>query len=106
MPVTVDANLKRRLPEVTEMTAYFVVAEALTNVGRHSEATDARVTVRDTGDLLRIEVWDNGRGGADPAAGTGLAGLGDRVHAVDGAFRVDSPAAGPTTIRAEIPCEL
>ena len=83
-----------------------IVSEALTNVGRHSEATDARVTVRDTGDLLRIEVWDNGRGGADPAAGTGLAGLGDRVHAVDGAFRVDSPAAGPTTIRAEIPCEL
>jgi signal transduction histidine kinase len=106
VPVTVDARLGRRLPETTEMTAYFVVAEALTNVARHSGATDARVTVRDTGDTLRVEVWDNGAGGADASAGTGLAGLADRVGAVDGAFRIDSPAGGPTTIRAEIPCAL
>jgi signal transduction histidine kinase len=106
VPVAVDTNLKRRLPEVTEMTAYFVVAEALTNVARHSDATDARVTVRDTGDVLRVEVWDNGSGGADASDGTGLAGLADRVSAVDGRFRVDSPPGGPTNIRAEIPCAL
>ena len=106
VPVTVDASLKRRLPEVTETTAYFVVAEALTNVARHSGAGEARVTVRDTGDILRIEVWDNGDGGADVNGGTGLVGLAGRVGAVDGRFRVDSPRGGPTTIRAEIPCEL
>lgn len=106
VPVTVDARLPRRLPETTEMTAYFVVAEALTNIARHSGASDARVTVRDTGPVLRVEVWDNGRGGAKEATGSGLAGLAGRVAAVDGRFTIDSPPGGPTTIRAEMPCEL
>ena len=106
MPVTVDVALERRLPEVVETTAYFVVAEALTNVARHSNATDARITVRDTGERLPVDIWDNGAGGANPTAGTGLEGLAGRVGAVDGSFRLDSPAGGPTTIRVELPCEL
>jgi signal transduction histidine kinase len=105
VPVEVSVELPRRPPPAVESAAYFVVAEALVNVARHAAARRAvvRVTTRDA--RLIVEVSDDGVGGADPRAGSGLAGLADRVTAVDGSFSVSSPAGGPTVIRAELPCE-
>jgi signal transduction histidine kinase len=104
VPVAVIVDVDERFPDVVESTAYFVVAEALTNIAKHSVATEAMVNVRREGDLLVVEVCDNGLGGADPATGTGLAGLSDRVAALDGRLTVHSPRGGPTCVRAEIPC--
>jgi signal transduction histidine kinase len=86
-----------------ETAAYFVVSEAVTNVVKHSGATRIAVTLRCDGPTLTVRVEDDGAGGADPAGG-GLTGLASRVAALDGRFRVDSPAGGPTVITAELPC--
>jgi signal transduction histidine kinase len=104
VPVTVDAPLGGRLPGHVENTAYFAVAEALTNVAKHSGAASATVTARLRGDVLAVEVSDNGRGGADPGRGTGLVGLADRVAVAGGRMLVSSPPGGPTTLRLEVPC--
>ncbi|BCJ67505.1 sensor histidine kinase [Polymorphospora rubra] len=107
LPVDVDLPLPGRLPAAAEQAAYFVVTEALANVAKHSGATRARVGGGVTGvagDWLVVEVRDDGVGGADPAAGSGLTGLADRVAAVDGRLLLSSPAGGPTVVRAEIPC--
>ncbi|WP_246281845.1 sensor histidine kinase [Fodinicola acaciae] len=104
MPVTVSADLPGRLPGHLEGTAYFVVAEALTNVVKHSAATQAAVTVRLTAGTLEIEVTDNGRGGADARGGTGLTGLADRVAVANGRMFLSSPIGGPTLVRVELPC--
>jgi signal transduction histidine kinase len=104
VPVDTDLALPGRLPGPVELAAYFVVAEALTNVARHSGATRAAVRARLFHDRLVLEVSDDGVGGADPADGTGLAGLADRIAAVDGALTLSSPAGGPTLVRAELPC--
>jgi signal transduction histidine kinase len=83
-----------------------VVAEALTNVAKHSGASEAQVAVRrehKSQDRLVIEVVDDGKGSADPEAGTGLAGLADRLAALDGQLFVESPVGGPTRVRAELP---
>jgi signal transduction histidine kinase len=104
VPVTLHVDVPRRLPEPVETAAYFVVSETLANVAKHSGATACRVRVSQSGDLALVEVSDDGRGGADPLAGTGLRGLGGRVAALDGWFEVSSPAGGPTVVRAEIPC--
>jgi signal transduction histidine kinase len=101
--VTVDARIGRRPPAVIETAAYFVVAETLTNVAKHAPRATAHVTLELDADRLLIEVSDDGPGGADPAGG-GLTGLRHRVEALDGTLRVQSPAGGPTTIRAELPC--
>jgi signal transduction histidine kinase len=104
-PVPVDLDLaKDRLPPAVEVTAYFVVVEALANVAKHSGARRARVTAQVAHDRLLLEVSDDGRGGADPANGSGLVGLADRVAAVDGTVAVSSPLGGPTRVRVEIPC--
>jgi signal transduction histidine kinase len=103
--VTVDVELPERPPEAVETTAYFVVVEALTNVAKHSRATEAKVWVRRVKDRLLIEVTDNGAGGADPTGGTGLAGLTERIAALDGKLTIASPPGGPTRLRAEIPIE-
>jgi signal transduction histidine kinase len=96
-----------RPPATVESAAYFVVAESLANAARHSSARRVTVRVwRAAGDRLVVEVADDGNGGADPAKGTGLSGLTKRVAALDGSLTVTSPAGGPTTVRAEIPCEL
>ncbi|HEV8280664.1 MAG TPA: histidine kinase, partial [Candidatus Limnocylindrales bacterium] len=92
-----------RLPFPVERAAYFVVSEALANVAKHSGATRCEVRCRREGGQLVIEVWDDGKGGAEIEAGGGLAGLASRVAGVDGAFSVSSPLGGPTLIRAEIP---
>jgi signal transduction histidine kinase len=102
--VTVDASLEGRLPGQVENTAYFAVAEALTNIAKHSGATSASVTARRHGGVLTIEVSDNGRGGADPGRGTGLTGLADRVAVAGGRMLLSSPAGGPTVLRVEVPC--
>jgi signal transduction histidine kinase len=101
--VTVDVELPGRLPEAVEATAYFVVVEALTNVAKHSGATEAKVCVRRLNDKLTIEVGDNGDGGADVRSGSGLGGLAERIAALDGTLKMDSPAGGPTRVWAEIP---
>ncbi|MFI0353533.1 sensor histidine kinase [Actinomadura sp. 9N407] len=104
VPVDVDADLPRRPPESLESAAYFVIAEALANVAKHSGASRARVTVRLTGAALVLEVQDDGGGGANPSGGTGLQGLADRVAVHDGTLRVSSPPGGPTILRVEMPC--
>jgi signal transduction histidine kinase len=90
-----------RLPPPLEAAAYFVIAEALTNVARYSAAGSASVSVQLSNGTLVVEVSDDGRGGADPAQGTGLRGLIDRVEALAGRIQIDSPSGGGTTLRAE-----
>jgi signal transduction histidine kinase len=104
VPVTLDVDVPRRLPEAVETAAYFVVSEALANVAKHSGAATCRVRVHESGGIATVEVSDEGRGGADALGGSGLRGLGGRVAALDGWFQVSSPAGGPTVVRAEIPC--
>jgi signal transduction histidine kinase len=103
VPVEVDVEAVR-LPAEVESAAYFVVAEALANVAKHSGAThcDVRIRVRD-GNVL-VEISDDGVGGARIGAGSGLSGLADRVEALDGSLRVASPEGGPTVVVGEIPC--
>jgi signal transduction histidine kinase len=105
MNATVSVDLPSRPPGPVETAAYFVVAEALANAGKHAGATrvDVRAIADERGHLV-VEIQDNGHGGADPT-GRGLAGLRHRVQALDGTLSVVSPAGGPTTIRAELPCE-
>jgi signal transduction histidine kinase len=105
VPVAVDVSVPERPPAAVETTAYFVVAEALTNIARHSGASRAAVTVARQNGHLTVEVTDDGIGGADAGRGTGLAGLVDRVQSVDGTLRISSPAGGPTILTVELPCE-
>jgi len=103
VPVVVRADAGRCPPSV-ESVAYFAVAEALTNVAKHSAATQVFVAAVRTGGTLTVEVRDDGRGGADPARGSGLTGLADRVAVAGGRLLLSSPAAGPTVVRIELPC--
>ncbi|MFD0442673.1 MULTISPECIES: sensor histidine kinase [Streptomyces violaceusniger group] len=104
IPVDVDLALSGRLPQAVEAAAYFVVREALTNAARHSGASRAEVSGGHRDGRLFLQVRDNGRGGADARAGTGLTGLADRVSALDGRISLSSPPGGPTLLRVEIPC--
>ncbi|MGW2260061.1 sensor histidine kinase [Streptomyces sp. NPDC001780] len=104
LPVAVDVRLPGRVPVAVETTAYYVVAEALTNAVKHSAATRAEVHARLHTDVLTLYVKDDGVGGAAPAAGTGLTGLADRVAAADGRLRLSSPPGGPTLLHVELPC--
>ncbi|MFE5633663.1 sensor histidine kinase [Streptomyces sp. NPDC056543] len=103
VPVSVEVDLPARPVPAIEGIAYFTVSELLQNVSKHSGARQAWVDVWRTGDRLLLQVRDDGHGGADTAAGRGLAGLTERLDAVDGILAVDSPAGGPTTITAELP---
>jgi signal transduction histidine kinase len=103
LPTNVDVDLDGRLPAPVELAAYFTIAEALTNAVKHAQARQAKVRVwRDNG-RLRIEVRDDGLGGADPA-GHGLDGLSKRLAALDGTLAIASPKGGPTVLYAEVPC--
>ena len=102
--VETEVRVARRPPPVVETAAYFVVAEALTNVAKHGGGAGARTIVEQDGDVLVIVVADEGPGGADPDGG-GLSGLRQRVQALDGTLTVTSPVGGGTIIRAELPCE-
>jgi signal transduction histidine kinase len=105
VPVQLGVDIDERPSATVEAIGYFVVAEALTNVARHSRAAHASVTVRREGSgSVWITIVDDGVGGADPDRGTGLRGLADRVSGVDGQLRVDSPVGGPTVLTVELPC--
>jgi signal transduction histidine kinase len=101
VPVEVDVSVGR-LPAAVEATAYFVVAEALTNVAKHARARCAEVTACVEDSELRVQIRDDGVGGAR-RDGSGLVGLGDRVAALDGRLRVESPAGDGTLVVANIP---
>ncbi|WOX24181.1 sensor histidine kinase [Streptomyces solicathayae] len=103
VPVDADIELPR-LPTAVESAGYFAVCEALANIGKHSGATKARLTARYASGSLTLLVQDDGRGGADPAGGSGLTGLADRIAVLDGTLTISSPPGGPTLIRVEIPC--
>ncbi|MGW4141792.1 sensor histidine kinase [Streptomyces mirabilis] len=103
VPVKVTADLPTRPAAAIEGIAYFTVSELLQNVSKHSGARSASVDVWRTDERLLIQVQDDGRGGAALDGGTGMAGLADRLGAVDGLFVIDSPPGGPTTITAELP---
>jgi signal transduction histidine kinase len=103
VPVELDLRLTGRFPRQVETAGYFVVAEALTNVAKYACATHVRLTASDAGGVLWLEVGDDGIGGADPANGSGLRGLSDRVAALDGELIVDSPIGNGTRVTARIP---
>ena len=103
LPVDVDVDLDPRPPEAVEAAAYFVAAEALTNVSRYAFARSAAIRVRREGDAVVVEVSDDGDGGADPAQGSGLRGLIDRIEALGGRLEVISPLGRGTVVRAEVP---
>src|SRR3954463_3181451 len=104
VPVRVPVDLDARLPEPIELAAYFLVSEGLTNVAKYARASTASIDVtRATGDPV-VEVSDDGVGGANADGGTGLRGLADRVEALGGCLRLESPAGGGTRMRAQIPC--
>jgi signal transduction histidine kinase len=104
LPVTVHGSVTRRIPETVELAAYFVVAEALTNVVKHAAATEASVVLDQDERTLRVTVRDSGVGGAHITPGSGLAGLRDRLDALDATLTIDSPAGGGTTVRADFAC--
>ncbi|MEU8466003.1 sensor domain-containing protein [Streptomyces sp. NPDC029003] len=103
VPVKVAVDLPARPAEAIEGIAYFVVSELLQNVSKHAGARDAGVEVWRSGPRLLVRVSDDGRGGADPRGGSGLAGLAERLRAVDGVFLVESPEGGGTVVTAELP---
>jgi signal transduction histidine kinase len=103
VPVKVTVDLLSRPVAAIEGIAYFTVSELLQNISKHSGARSASVEVWRAEDRLLIQVWDDGRGGARLDGGTGMRGLADRMHAVDGLFVIDSPEGGPTTVTAELP---
>lgn len=105
LPVTVTADVAGRLAAPVESAAYFAVTEALANAARHSGATRIDVDLRHDGRRLRVTVTDDGRGGADPARGTGLTGIRRRLGTFDGTMTVSSPTGGPTVLTMEVPCE-
>jgi signal transduction histidine kinase len=105
LPTEVEIDIPARLPAPVESAAYFAVAETLTNVIKHSQADRSWVRLRHADGRLAMEVGDDGRGGADPAAGSGLLGIQRRLAAFDGTLAVTSPPGGPTVVTMELPCE-
>ena len=104
IPVRLTVEVERRASAAIEAVAYFVVSEGLTNITKHAQATQAEVIVQRAGNRLHIIVTDDGAGGADPARGTGLAGLARRAESVDGTFEISSPEGGPTMLTVDLPC--
>jgi signal transduction histidine kinase len=103
LPVSVEGVPDERLGEPVEAAVYFVVAESLTNAVKHAGASELRVRMATAGGELRVEIADDGRGGADPGTGTGLRGLADRVEALGGRLALDSPPGAGTVVRAALP---
>jgi signal transduction histidine kinase len=108
IPVHVSVDMAGRPPAPIESATYFAVAECLANVGKHSGASRAWVSLSHSDGTLRVEVGDDGRGGArsDPAAGTGILGMMRRLAAFDGTLAMSSPVGGPTLVVMEVPCAL
>jgi signal transduction histidine kinase len=103
VPVEIVEVPDERLPEPVEAAAYYLIAEALTNVAKYAGASNVTVSVAASDALVVVGVSDDGAGGADPAGGSGLRGLADRVEALGGSLAVTSPPGAGTTLRAEIP---
>jgi len=103
VPVELDLSVDQRLPDPVEVAAYYVVSEALTNAAKHADASLARVVIDTSTGALRLSIRDDGVGGADPARGSGLIGLKDRVEAVGGTFRIDSPTDVGTSLFVDLP---
>jgi signal transduction histidine kinase len=106
LPVELDIDLPGRLTPPVESACYFAVAEMLANAVKHSGARRVHIRIQHTAGVLRIEVADDGAGGADPARGTGLRGVERRLGTFDGILAVSSPPGGPTMIAMEVPCVL
>ncbi|MEW2359207.1 sensor domain-containing protein [Spirillospora sp. NPDC029432] len=106
VPCRTDVDVPGRCAASVEATAYFVTAEALTNITKHSRASRADVVVRREGDRLLLRIEDDGVGGADAREGSGIAGIRGRIEAHDGRLELTSPPGGPTTLRVELPCGL
>jgi signal transduction histidine kinase len=104
VPTAVSFQSPERLPEQVELAAYFVACEALANVAKYAHASSASVRVIRHNGTAAIEIADDGVGGADETAGTGLQGLADRVAALDGTLRILSPLGAGTVVTAELPC--
>ena len=102
----IDADLTERYAASVEATVYFVVAEALTNIAKHSGASHATVRLRRRDERLCVEITDDGHGGAHAHGGSGLAGIRGRTEAHDGTFALSSPVGGPTVLTVSVPCEL
>jgi signal transduction histidine kinase len=103
-PIEVDVRApSERLPENIEATVYYIVLEALTNVAKHAQATKAKVDITLVGEVLKFEITDDGRGGANPAEGSGILGLRDRAEAVGGTLFVISPPGKGTVVTAQLP---
>ncbi|MFF0149582.1 signal transduction histidine kinase [Amycolatopsis sulphurea] len=105
IPVDVHVDIEPRPPAAVETTAYFIVCETLTNIAKHSGASEATVKLWRSDTHVIAEITDNGHGGAEVRPGGGLAGLADRAATIDGVITVVSPAGGPTVIRADLPCQ-
>jgi signal transduction histidine kinase len=105
VPVEVTGTAPTGLAPPVESAAYFTVAECLANVAKHAGASRAWVELATSADTLSIVVGDDGRGGADPASGTGMRGVARRLAAFDGTMRVSSPKGGPTLVTLEVPCD-
>ncbi|MEU8382725.1 sensor histidine kinase [Streptosporangium sp. NPDC048865] len=105
VPLRLSFEIPAPLPVEVETTAYYVVAEAVANITKHAGAREARVRVEHRGGRLLVEISDDGRGGADPARGSGLRGLAGRVEATGGTLRTHSPAGAGTLVQAVLPCE-
>jgi signal transduction histidine kinase len=103
LPVELSTSLEEPLPQPVEAAAYYVVSEALANVAKYAEASAVQVRAERQNGRVLVEVADDGIGGADPAAGSGLRGLADRVEALDGHLEVESVAGSGTRVRAVIP---
>jgi signal transduction histidine kinase len=105
MSVELHVGVERRLPERVELAAYYVVSEMLTNAAKHAQASVVEVAVEVQGGRLHLSVRDDGVGGADPARGSGLVGVKDRVEALDGLTSVHSPMGAGTSVKVELPLE-
>jgi signal transduction histidine kinase len=104
VPVELSVDLSERLPTAVEVTAYFVVAEALTNTARYADASKATISAALADGVLHLRVHDDGKGGAEPQHGSGLRGLADRIAALEGQFSVESDPGTGTTVCVRIPC--
>ena len=105
IPCTLTVAIEGRLPMQVEVAIYYLVSEALANVAKHAGASRASVSLTPADGSVKIEVTDDGAGGARVGTGSGLTGLADRIAALEGSLEVSSPPGGGTTVRAELPCE-
>jgi signal transduction histidine kinase len=104
IPVDLTVTIDRRPAKAIETIAYYSVAELLTNISKHAQASRASIRISHAGGRLLVEVTDDGTGGADPTHGSGLRGIADRLRAIDATMTISSPP-GPTTVCLELPCE-